>query len=45
MKYAYIFSILVERDRFVPGVNMADLSKLMLEFCMLLKDKWLVDSF
>ena len=31
--------VLVERDRFVPGVNMSYLSELMLEVCRLLKDK------
>ena len=40
----YILSALVEKDRFVAGVNVAYLSELMLEVCRFLKDKWLIGS-
>ena len=35
----YILSVLMERDHFVPGVNVSYLLELMLEVRRLLKDK------
>ena len=43
--HVYILSVLVEKYRFVPGLNLSYLPELMLEICRLLKDNLLVDSF
>ena len=44
-RHVYILSVLVERDSFVPGVNMSYLSEIMLKIYSLLKGKWSVESF